>query len=103
MHHEGEQHAQCVRDANRHQRPGNRAEPAVDEVARSLRAGRENPEPDDGVDASNHQERHALVVDEPDQRARRRRFGRQVEARTDGPSRSTRPRDDGRVVAYPWT
>ena len=34
MHHEGEQHAQYVRDADRHQRPGDRAEPAVDEVAR---------------------------------------------------------------------
>ena len=39
----------------------------------------EDSEPHDGVDASDDQERHALVAEQPDQGTRRRRFGWQVE------------------------
>jgi hypothetical protein len=37
------------------------------------------PESDDGVDASDYHECRALIVDEPHQPPRRRRFGRQIE------------------------
>ena len=44
------------------------------------------PNPTTVLIASDHQECHALVVDEPDQRPRRRRFGRQVEFTHSRPS-----------------
>ena len=46
--------------------PGDLAEPLVDEMTHALRADDEDPEPDDRVDSADYQERHALVVDEPD-------------------------------------
>jgi hypothetical protein len=79
MHHEREQHAKNMRYANGHQRRSYLAETVLDKVAHGLRAGDENPERYDRVDPAYHQERHALVVEQSDQRSRRGRFGRQVE------------------------